>query len=250
MTIYKKQRTKPYKADDSKEELRARLKRQAARIAALESHINHKFLTIRKGLQDFEKSDAYNPEKHKDRVFLWCIVEELQIVTTSKPIVGGGNVDSMIYFDGDEERPAKLYSDIEEAEKDGDFKENELTPVFRVRYFNAANVFLTRAAASEHLKTHKDRYTNPKIVAMFPVENPEFEEVFRHFKFLGENIPGALSVWEEREQMNDIKHHAAQQAKKIKTQEETIADYAKEISRLEKENEKILDIITVKKGKK
>lgn len=254
MSIYgKPQRSKPYSVDDTKETLRAKMRRQQLRIAALETHMNHNLLSIRRGLRDFEKSKDFDAEKHGDTVFLWCIVEELSLVTTGKPIVAG-DVEEMVYFAGDDDRPAKLFTSEEEAKKDFDGDDTaetpELVPVIRAKYYNVVNVFLTRAAAEKHLKEYRDRYTSPKIVSMFPIENVEFEHLRRHLYFLGENLPDAVSVWEERENVDDLRATIANQAKEIRENDKVVADHVARIEQLELENKKILDIITVKKGKK
>ena len=58
--LYKKSRTKPFRNDETKAELRERIRRQQSRIAALETHLTAPFVSIL---------------KRHDKLCLFCVVE-------------------------------------------------------------------------------------------------------------------------------------------------------------------------------
>lgn len=270
MSKYKKARTKPYKADDTKEALKGRLKRQHNRILALETHLNHHFLMIRKSLRDFEKSEDYDPEKYKGKTFLWCIIENIPIVLKQKPLTDIP-VEEKLYFAGDiennkrkveapneannkeevvegsdEPRPPKLYDSFEDAYKD-DIKDGELTPVYEFTYINCVNTFISKDAAEKHLKKYYNSYTNPKVVSMTPLENDEMTQVIKHFYHLGEVVPDCLSVWEELEESNYLETKVQELEKQIEIYEQTLEQKNTTIEELQEICKNLQEVITIKR---
>ena len=169
MKIYGATKKTRFSKDMTKDELKSRIKRQNARIAALETHINANSICIKRNILEFQKSKEGTSEKFK-KVHFWCIVERKEVVFSSKP------------------------KGVELEERKN--KKGKLEYVYT--HINVLNVFLTKQAAETHLEENIRAYPKKtEIKPMFPISNEEMKYISKHFLKLGENLPETEEEFEE-----------------------------------------------------